>query len=1135
MLLALLFASTLTNSFCLRNAEAEPATITVPNDFLTIQEAINNATSGDTIMVLSGTYHENIIANKTVSLVGENSSTTIIDGNKTGTVVTIETSGVRISGFTIQNGGNAIQNESYPMDCGIKISGFAYPSNVTVENNVIMNNSVGIYSEYSNNNTIANNTFHNNVGPPFVLAMDPENPLAWPWTPKGQEDDIYLQSSNESRLADNRGVSRLFNSSLDYIANNPGEALLSFSDLNIIANCSGSVSLSSSNDNTISNCTSVFLMSSDDNTITNCSGELELRSSSGNIIKNNALSSGKSIELREQDFGYGHPSPRGSQRNLVSENVLINGGISIGWEWLTPSDDNIIVNNTLVGGCIKVYGSDNVISRNNVSMSGAGVQTFLVWPSGGNNTISQNEIANVTTGLCIGSSGEIVTGNVVRFSELGMYISSSNNKIINNTIAGNDFGLCLEGGGNQLRDNEIYDNNYNFIEKLTPTVSNSFPGGDYVSTIHDDVDTSNTVNGKPIYYMVNQANIDMNPLSFPDVGYLALTNCINITVRGLTLTGNGQGILLSNCTNCTIEQNIVRHNLVAISAYVEGTLFLNNDISENYHGMTLSGSGNRILDNAISNNTLRLAPYRWPDIWPQSDPIHYWMTYSDLMSYFSGMYLWHANNDTISNNDVDNNEFGILLYGSSFNVFRNNSMVNNVYNFGLDPARLYPPEWAEMPPNPSRMSPYLMNDVDASNTVDGKPVYWWPNRRNEQVPTDAGCVILINSTGMTLKDLALQNNTEGISLIDVNDTTISNCAITGSKYGILVELAFNNTIMQNDITANGDGIFLYATNCTISSNSISKNLCGIYARNDNNLITQNDIINNNLPPKNQWILGYEPPNSAPPFDLYAGAFGIFLGGANNILSYNTLQNNDYGIGTDYLGGTAKDNHIHHNNFINNTWQALVGSVDVWNSDYPHGGNYWDDYNGTDTRWGQNQNQTGSDGIGDLPYHVGKWAVEVFDSNHVRLENQYDSFPLMAAVKIFDAGTWDGVPYAVDIISNSTITAFHFDPSEGALVRFNATGNSGTSGFCRVSIPTNLLSIETGCTVLVGFETVNYTTIADKNNAYLYFAYDHSTKTVYVIGTQRIPEFQSQAILLLVVILLMLALFYKKKGHANSSY
>lgn len=58
---------------------ADPTTIRVPDDYPTIQEAINAASPGDTIQVAAGTYYERVTVNKTVTLIGEDPLTTIID------------------------------------------------------------------------------------------------------------------------------------------------------------------------------------------------------------------------------------------------------------------------------------------------------------------------------------------------------------------------------------------------------------------------------------------------------------------------------------------------------------------------------------------------------------------------------------------------------------------------------------------------------------------------------------------------------------------------------------------------------------------------------------------------------------------------------------------------------------------------------------------------------------------------------------------------------------------------------------------------------------------------------------------------------------------------------------------------
>ena len=68
----------------LTTQQSSAATITVdddgPADYSKIQYAIDNATEGDTILVKEETYYENVLVNKTVSLIGDGSENTTIDG-----------------------------------------------------------------------------------------------------------------------------------------------------------------------------------------------------------------------------------------------------------------------------------------------------------------------------------------------------------------------------------------------------------------------------------------------------------------------------------------------------------------------------------------------------------------------------------------------------------------------------------------------------------------------------------------------------------------------------------------------------------------------------------------------------------------------------------------------------------------------------------------------------------------------------------------------------------------------------------------------------------------------------------------------------------------------------------------------
>lgn len=79
--------------------------ITVPDDYLTIQEAVNAAASGDTVYVRQNVYYESVSISSPLVLQGENRTGTIIDGGGVGNCLTITgTTDVRISNLTVQSG-----------------------------------------------------------------------------------------------------------------------------------------------------------------------------------------------------------------------------------------------------------------------------------------------------------------------------------------------------------------------------------------------------------------------------------------------------------------------------------------------------------------------------------------------------------------------------------------------------------------------------------------------------------------------------------------------------------------------------------------------------------------------------------------------------------------------------------------------------------------------------------------------------------------------------------------------------------------------------------------------------------------------------------------------------------------------
>lgn len=148
-------------------------------DYTCIQDAIDNSTNGDIIYIKNGVYIENIVIDKSISLVGEDYSLTLIDGQRLGNVVEIIADEVNLCNIGVTNssidwaGIKICSNFSSVRFCsvfnnnlGIVLDG---SSENKIHSNQVNNNSVGIYLLYSDKNEIFYNIlFCNNLSVSFL-------------------------------------------------------------------------------------------------------------------------------------------------------------------------------------------------------------------------------------------------------------------------------------------------------------------------------------------------------------------------------------------------------------------------------------------------------------------------------------------------------------------------------------------------------------------------------------------------------------------------------------------------------------------------------------------------------------------------------------------------------------------------------------------------------------------------------------------------------------------------------------------------------------------------------------------------------------------------------------------------------
>jgi parallel beta-helix repeat protein len=131
--------------------------------------------------------------------------------------------------------------------------------------------------------------------------------------------------------------------------------------------------------------------------------------------------------------------------------------------------------------------------------------------------------------------------------------------------------------------------------------------GAALSDYLQSVDTSNLVDGKPVYYFMNQSDMVVNADAYPQVGYLGFVNCANVTVQGLNPTSNYQGLLLAFTNNSKITSNNIVNNGYGIDLYSssDNVLSGNNVTANNWAGILLYSSSNNnvFYHNNFINNT----------------------------------------------------------------------------------------------------------------------------------------------------------------------------------------------------------------------------------------------------------------------------------------------------------------------------------------------------------------------------------------------------------------------------------------------------------------------------------------------------------------------------------------------------
>ena len=594
-------------------------TIVVPDDYPTIQGAIDHAVDGDRIEIKPGIYYENVFVNKSVSIVGSDRNNTFVDGGQINHVFRIVADNVVVSALTIQNTtmgyaglkifGDYIKifdNRIKNCGDGINLAG----SNIAIEKNAISDCNFGIYSDSSYNGLITNNSIKkNNDG---IVC----------WSTK----KIILDMSDFYEI---NFVAILFLWSIEneiknnYIFNITKIGIQMYSSNNNVVE-NNSINKISTNNNQISYDIGISLGRSKDNklkknNIVNYEGKgIELFYNS-----NNNLVSFNNIVKDNEEYQYYYSISRVTSllsfmplfKILLTSNNLIY--LIIELKLLLRNYDNIYKNLANYG--IFIDSSNNItILNNNISnlhSLGSGIGLYLL--NSKYSKIMSNNFENVigmlyetnaikSTGskyTCIfENSINNITGGVLSQSTIGIDLSEVNTSVLNNKISniiGGDNSLLTAGisfNGNQ---GDFENNTIRRIVSFAPF--NSFTYGIFV-------EENNTIINNSIIDIFSKGfsiGISSNDGLINNGGEKSGNNVISFNfiehIRGFF---GGAGIACYNNIN-EISNNFLK-NINAYSSIVNIPIFIHDDGLLEGSGILIKAEESNIKMNLIKDSHIGL-------------------------------------------------------------------------------------------------------------------------------------------------------------------------------------------------------------------------------------------------------------------------------------------------------------------------------------------------------------------------------------------------------------------------------------------------------------------------------------------------------------------------------------------------
>ncbi|MEM4153137.1 MAG: NosD domain-containing protein [Candidatus Pacearchaeota archaeon] len=565
------------------------------------------------------------------------------------------------------------------------------------------------------------------------------------------------------------------------------------------------------------------------------------------------------------------------------------------------NEDVVLVSNVSCNGTAFIINADDVT----IDCQGYTINYGITSSGYG---ISNNGFDNIAIRNCVINGGDYAdssiyqTGSADNFTIMNNNLYSTaihtldlrephNSFIYNNTIYGR---IYIETGSNNIFEGNIIEgNDYQY-----------FGGTDYDIINNKFYSESIELDTYSVYFAYNYIEDAVSDNTGSAV-YLANHEGGNYVIFNNTIlvyADGDKGIYLDRVVELA-ETNISYNNITAYCDACKGIVI---DYPSNVH---------------IENNAIETfgSAIEWT-----MDGLK--NSYGLVLRYASSDGFRYITNNAITTHGVGAS--GIYLYetrnwnGPGRNVFRDNFIVTEKgYGFEIsgdcdDPYSSYP------------------SDIDTSNLVEGKPVYYYCNVSNTEISDlDAGQIMVgqtatwPNPSNFTLKNVASEDGImliDGVEGVNITESTIN----TNNQEGvaaIYIKYAGGSNIYNNELTGNYYGVYDESGNNYVHDNNISNNEYGVVERE----ASWSQIYSNVMDSNNIAVLlnstysgggggGGTSYHNISFNNISGGNYGIYLSDEdNNIVEGNTIDNVDYAL---YIYGTRSEqtgnNQILNNNITN---------------------------------------------------------------------------------------------------------------------------------------------------------------------------------------------------------------------------